>query len=277
MVEEIFESNHQRLGAEEQESSGWLLDTHLHLHPGHDAALLLRNLAHRLISCREGRLGLHLGGILLEMPGGSSWDRLKQGTFEGARELGIVEIDGTALRFRVDGSELFLFSGFQVTTREKIEVLALLPQRPIASGMSLHETAAAIEEANGIVVLPWSPGKWLGRRGVLVRDFLGERPECWVGDIPMRWWGRWQTLKVAGVNELRVLYGSDPLPISGDEGVAGTLASHLLSRPGVENGKNESEKVLTLLRPRRAASQRVGPYQQLAESSLRWLRVMTTV
>lgn len=277
MVEEIFESNHQRLGAEEQESSSWLLDTHLHLHEGHGAARLLSNLAKNLIILRGEQKQLRLGGVLLEMPGGSSWEKVRRGDFPGAEQFRITALDSTALRFTVDGEDLYLFSGFQVTTSERIEVLALLPERPIASGMSLHETAAAIGEANGIIVFPWSPGKWLGRRGVLVRDFLRERPECWVGDIPMRWWGRWQTLKVAGVNDLRVLYGSDPLPISGDEGVAGTLASHLLSPQGVGNGKSESDKVLTLLRHRRTVFERVGPYQPLAESCLRWLRVMTTV
>ena len=269
---------------DEENALGWILDTHLHIHPVHDAASLLRNLAYRLKEMKRGRKGMLLGGVLAEMPGGSAWDMVKNGDFFGAEKLQIAIIDETALRYTVDGEEIFLFSGAQVITSERIEVLALLAERPIRNGLCLRETIAAIEQARGIVVLPWSPGKWLGRRGKLVREYLRERPNCWVGDIPMRWWGRWSLLRLrgAGALPLRILYGSDPLPIRGDEGIAGSLCTELGGGRLVQYGGlyfERSEELRSLLQDglmeeKTAGKGLKGAYQGFWISTKRWFAVM---
>ena len=259
----------------QQDGVVWILDTHLHIHPMHDTALLLKNLGHRLKEMKRGREGVLIGGVLAEMPGGSAWDIVKNGDFSGAQELQIEVVDETALRYTVDSEEIYLFSGAQIVTSERIEVLAILAERPIQSGLSLRETIAAIEQARGIVVLPWSPGKWLGRRGTLVRGYLRERPNSWVGDIPMRWWGNWRTLRLRSFGPLRVLSGSDPLPIPGDEKVVGVLSSEVTSRSLMGDSSSSTSGLLriTLSDPASKVVQR-GEHQRCLTAVARWCRVM---
>jgi hypothetical protein len=255
----------------------WILDTHLHIHPMHDTALLLKNLGHRLKEMKRGREGVLLGGVLAEMPGGSAWNILKKADFLRAEELQIEVVDETALRYTVDSEEIYLFSGAQIVTSERIEVLAILAERPIQSGLSLRETIAAIEQSRGIVVLPWSPGKWLGRRGMLVREYLRERPNCWVGDIPMRWWGNWRTLRLmrGAAGSLRVLSGSDPLPIPGDEEIVGVLSSEVASRSLMDDSSSAMSQLLriTISDPASTVVQR-GEHQHWLTAVARWCRVM---
>ncbi len=261
----------------QQDGVVWILDTHLHIHPMHDTALLLKNLGHRLKEMKRGREGVLIGGVLAEMPGGSAWDIVKNGDFSGAQELQIEVVDETALRYTVDSEEIYLFSGAQIVTSERIEVLAILAERPIQSGLSLQQTNAAIEQARGIVVLPWSPGKWLGRRGMLVREYLRERPNCWVGDIPMRWWGNWRTLRLrrGAAGSLRVLSGSDPLPIPGDEEIVGVLSSEVASRSSIYDSASTASEMLriTLRDPASTVVQR-GEHQRCFAAVERWCRVM---
>ena len=266
----------------QQDGVVWILDTHLHIHPMHDTALLLKNLGHRLKEMKRGREGVLIGGVLAEMPGGSAWDIVKNGDFSGAQELQIEVVDETALRYTVDSEEIYLFSGAQIVTSERIEVLAILAERPIQSGLSLQQTNAAIEQARGIVVLPWSPGKWLGRRGTLVRQYLRERPNCWVGDIPMRWWGRWSLLRLrgAGALPLRILYGSDPLPIWDDERIAGMLCAELWADSLVQTGEDyfeRSEQLRSLLQNGllgKNSVRREGSYRRLSNAVIAWVNVM---
>jgi hypothetical protein len=261
----------------QQDGVVWILDTHLHIHPMHDTALLLKNLGHRLKEMKRGREGVLVGGVLAEMPGGSAWNILKKADFLGAEELQIEVVDETALRYTVDGEELYLFFGAQIVTSERIEVLAILAERPIQSGLSLRETIAAIEQSRGIVVLPWSPGKWLGRRGMLVREYLRERPNCWVGDIPMRWWGNWRTLRLrrGAAGSLRVLSGSDPLPIPGDEEIVGVLSSEVASRSLMDDSSSAMSQLLriTISDPASTVVQR-GEHQHWLTAVARWCRVM---
>jgi hypothetical protein len=267
---------------DEENALGWILDTHLHIHPVHDPARVLKNLGYRLKEIKRGRKGMLLGGVLADMPGRSAWDMLKKADFPGAEELQIAIIDETALRYTVDGEEIFLFSGAQVITSERIEVLAILAERPIQNGLFLRETVAAIEQAHGIVVLPWSPGKWLGRRGKLVREYLRERPNCWVGDIPMRWWGRWSLLRLrgAGALPLRILYGSDPLPIRDDERIAGMLCAELWADSLVQTGEDyveRSEQLRSLLQNGllgKNSVRREGSYRRLSNAVIAWVNVM---
>jgi len=261
----------------QQDGVVWILDTHLHIHPMHDTALLLKNLGHRLKAMKLGREGVLLGGVLAEMPGGSAWDILKNGDFLGAEELQIEVVDETALRYTVDDEELYLFSGAQIVTGERIEVLAILAERPIQNGLSLRETIAAIEQSRGIVVLPWSPGKWLGRRGMLVREYLRERPDCWVGDIPMRWWGNWRTLRLRGIPSVsvRVLSGSDPLPIPGDEEVVGVIFTEVASRFSMDVRSSSTSGLLRMtLNNQSSTALQLGQHQKCLAAVTRWCRVM---
>ena len=203
----------------------WILDTHLHLHPQYHIGRVLREFGRRLSAQRNTAPGAVLGGVFTEMRGGYSWEQLCAAEIPGLDGLEIVPVDDGTISFSVSDATIYLFRGAQIVTREGIEVLALLPMGHVSEGDDLQSTIHSIVQLRGVPVLPWSPGKWWGKRGRLVREVLSHDPRVWVGDISLRWWGRWQPIAVRRLEDApaRVLYGSDPLPIAGGEVVAGEL------------------------------------------------------
>ena len=120
-----------------------------------------------------------------------------------------------------DGRRMHLFPGSQVVTRERLEVLALMTCERPGDGAPLDATVARIREAEGVPVIPWSIGKWWGRRGRVLRAFLaspGEGPLL-LGDSLMRPAG-WPAPAPFRLGP--VIAGTDPLPLPGEEGLAGS-------------------------------------------------------
>ena len=78
-------------------------------------------------------------------------------------------------------------------------------------------------------MLPWGAGKWLGKRGVIVSDFLqSASPEAlFVGDNGGRpeFWPRPAPFDLAARRGIRLLPGSDPLPLHGEESRVGTYGA----------------------------------------------------
>lgn len=254
----------------------WILDTHLHLHPQFNSGEVLRVFGSRLAALRTRAPAAVLGGIFAEMEGGYSWEELRAGIVPGVTELGLVSVDDGAIAFYVNDVTIHLFRGKQVVTREGIEVLALLPTADVPSGGELRATIDTIVELRGVPVLPWSPGKWLGTRGRLVREVVARDPRVWVGDISLRWWGARWPLRLRGVADAaaRVLYGSDPLPIAGGGEVAGGLLTGLW---GDETGEaaSVSDRLRRALAVSSSNSRPSGCYQVPIEALNRWVTVMT--
>lgn len=113
--------------------------------------------------------------------------------------------------------EIHIVAGHQVVTAENIEVLALFVNHNFTNGLSLHATVDKIKELGGIPVLPWGAGKWFGKRGQIIKDFLvthgnsnlflgdnGGRPCCWPTPNLFRF---------AEKTGIAILPGSDPLPL----------------------------------------------------------------
>jgi hypothetical protein len=113
---------------------------------------------------------------------------------------------------------LFLIAGRQVVCREKIEILALGTREHIRDGAPIEETLPMVKSAKALTVLPWGFGKWLGARGKVVQDLVkrqDRRESIFMGDICGRpkFPGRHKLFQKAVANGIRVLAGTDPLPI----------------------------------------------------------------
>jgi hypothetical protein len=127
---------------------------------------------------------------------------------------------------RRGGTRLVLLAGRQLVTRERLEVLALGTTAPLRDGGSLEETLEAVRAAGALPVLPWGVGKWVGARGKIVARTL-ENPE-WrqvlVGDNGNRLslGPEPAQLALARREGRRVLPGSDPLPLAGQESRVGS-------------------------------------------------------
>lgn len=128
---------------------------------------------------------------------------------------------------------LYLFSGRQIRTSERLEVLSLLASVDIAEGLSLGETCALVQSSGGMPVITWAAGKWTGRRAQLVRNFI-EKPPSYrfsIGDSSLRCAGMpgGRILAASTQKGIPVLAGSDPLPFAGEErrvgsyGISGQL------------------------------------------------------
>jgi hypothetical protein len=126
---------------------------------------------------------------------------------------------------------LLIVRGVQYVTSERIEVLGLGVERFSPDGSSAGEYISRIEELNGLACLPWSPGKWLGARGKVVKALLDtySANALVVGDISMRSrFGPPSTLlPYARKKGFPVLFGTDPLPSQADERLVGSFGSEI--------------------------------------------------
>jgi hypothetical protein len=118
-------------------------------------------------------------------------------------------------------SRMFVVAGRQVVTRERIEVLALATLARIGEGKPLADTVDDIRNEGGLAVLPWGVGKWLGKRREYLSDFIQNvvPTSLFVGDNGGRpeFWPRPALFDLAARRGIRLLPGSDPLPLNGEE------------------------------------------------------------
>ena len=120
-----------------------------------------------------------------------------------------------------------LVAGRQIITKEKLEVLALGTDADIPSGLSAGETISLAVKHAALPVLNWAPGKWWFRRGRVVSALLEQReiyPALAVCDITLRpqQLPRPRLMKTAAAGGLKVLAGSDPLPLAAEENLIGS-------------------------------------------------------
>jgi hypothetical protein len=120
------------------------------------------------------------------------------------------------LESRDKTNQLFLFAGSQIVTAEDLEVLALLTTVRIPDGLPFRKTIEQVLDSGGLPVIPWGFGKWLGRRGRILHDFLTESdPEkIFLGDNSGRpsFWKYSPLFEEAKKKNIKILPGTDPLP-----------------------------------------------------------------
>src|SRR5690606_9685667 len=123
---------------------------------------------------------------------------------------------------QTDGSGILFIRGRQLVTAEGLEVLAAGVGGDLRSGQDLSPTLEGGRARGGWSTIAWGVGKWLGRRGRLVSEAV--RAEAGSGDVFLGdnggrpgLWRFVPQFDVAAENGMRVLPGTDPLPVPGDE------------------------------------------------------------
>jgi len=133
---------------------------------------------------------------------------------------------GVRIRHLADHRDLWIIAGRQMVAAERIEVCALFSDEPIADGQPARGIIRAILAAGGLPALPWAPGKWLGPRGRLVqaltREFSPDRLVLIDSSLRPRGWPAPRLYAAARRQGRAVLSGSDPLPVPGEERLAGS-------------------------------------------------------
>lgn len=141
-------------------------------------------------------------------------------TSDGKWELAYTGEKESLCAMRSDAAKdtIYLIAGRQIATAENIEVLSLFCTKGIADGTPLAQSVALIKEYSGIPTLPWGVGKWQGRRGKILLDFLAGkgRGDIYLGDNGGRpkFWPTPKLISLAKDKDIAVLPGSDPLPMA---------------------------------------------------------------
>ncbi len=210
-------------------------DTHVHLYPSYDLTRALdaafENLG-RLVSdvCPEGRGSEAVVKVvcLTERRDCHLFRELNAGGVTLNSRFSLHHHGDEVIMVSRDGGEelLLVVAGRQIVTRERLEVLALTTDADIPDGLPIDEVITRVRSVGGIPVLTWAAGKWLFGRGRVVRRVLKSAPkgDLLVGDSSLRPAGWWEPslMRLARERGVRVVAGTDPLPISGEEGVVGT-------------------------------------------------------
>ena len=207
------------------------IDCHAHLHPCFDIVVWLSYALENLLSTDVETGRVVPAVIVVDREGVSASEMLNAAHREGKVSVESVLSDGSllvALRTGpLVGKSLLVIPGIQVVSKEGIEVLGLgrtsRPEEKISSSEQVHH----IISEGGLPCIPWSPGKWLGRRGKVVHalfDIFGPH-QITVGDIAIRsaWGPPSPLLAHARSSGFPVLYGSDPLPFPGEEKMVGSF------------------------------------------------------
>jgi len=136
--------------------------------------------------------------------------------------------DGITLVARCPGRpDLALVAGRQLRTSEGLEVLAIGTTREFPDQLALVQALQLVGDSDALTIVPWGVGKWLGRRGHLVRDLIDRTDprSLFLGDNGgrARIAGYPRLLRYGRQRGFRVLPGSDPLPVSSQLGRVGSF------------------------------------------------------
>jgi hypothetical protein len=131
----------------------------------------------------------------------------------------------------VEVDTVIVVAGRQIVSSEGLEVLALGTDKAIPDGTPLAATVETIRALRAIPVIPWGVGKWLGRRGQVVKSYIGSSSgdAVFLGDILGRppFWPRSSIFRVGAARGIGVLPGTDPLPLESETLRAGSCGFYM--------------------------------------------------
>lgn len=200
----------------------WAADSHVHFHKCFEVGIFFDKCFHNLSKINLSTLS---GGFLFFTEGKNekSYDYLRQKTRIKSNNNTNSEYilnqneTGNTIEVRADetGRRIFIFPGFQIVTKENLEVLSLGTQIRLNDGQPIEDTIEKVISIGGIPVLPWGFGKWYGSRGQIIYDLISKKKSLlFLGDNG----GRSNLLQFpkqfTKAHELGIpiLPGSDPLP-----------------------------------------------------------------
>lgn len=208
-----------------------LIDSHVHFHSGYELELFLNAAARNFATASEELGSEPLPSVLMltESFGKRFFETLrgKLGTSAGGWSFHETDEKEAIVASREGSPPLVFVAGRQIVTAENLEVLALgcLPEVP--DKMSMAETLAAVRRVGALPAVPWGFGKWWLTRGRLVAKLIAseDASDFFLGDNGGRWlFGpRPRLFRKAELRGIRVLPGTDPLPLRGEAGRVGSF------------------------------------------------------
>jgi hypothetical protein len=216
-----------------------LIDAHVHIYDCFDLQSFLdsalENFKAEAVRC--GQEDAFTALVLLTETAKENWfHRLtgyagtKSGT--GSRSIGNWTFHRTnenRSRYAQSGNSkgFFLFAGRQIVTAEGLEVLALATMENFRDGFSIEELVRTVRKSGAIPVIPWGFGKWMGKRGAILKNILRKEKNSFLflGDNSGRpvFLARPSLFEIAEKKGVRVLPGSDSLPFPSESHRAGSF------------------------------------------------------
>ena len=223
----------------EEATSAVLVDAHVHIHDCFDLSEFLDAAARNFSTAASG-----LGVADSYVPVLCLTETSYAGKFDELRALAeknpgacvtrgsgwrVYSID-EAVSLSVDHSQLgklHIVAGKQIVVAERLEVLALGCAAKWPDGLPASEVIEGVTGAGAIAVLPWGFGKWLGRRGRIIRSLIEEHSNksLFLGDNSGRpiFFREPREFELGRGLGLKVLPGTDPLPFASESRRAGSF------------------------------------------------------
>ena len=222
-------------------------DGHVHIYPFMSVENVLNAASRNFFGSHENTAsGYEIGILLVADPAGvRGYDRLLDHGQDACRDeecqwLPTESSDRSVTFQHASGRKIIAVRGQQLITTEGLEVLGIGQKSDLSSGLALPEMLEGIRAAGGWSIIAWGVGKWTGRRGRLVTEMVvseSQPPSIMLVDNGGRpWlWSRVPQFEVAKEHGVRVLAGTDPLPLKGEESRIGSYGF----RMSVDHGPGE--------------------------------------
>jgi hypothetical protein len=200
----------------------WAADSHVHFHKCFDEGLFFDSCFNHLTNINSSSVK---NGLLFFTEGKNedsynylnSKTKIKSSLNENTEYI-VKEIDNAntiEVSWNQAGMRILILPGFQIVTKENLEVLSLGTKKRLSDGLLIEDTIFSVLSLGGIPVLPWGFGKWFGNRGKKIEELIKKNiSHLFLGDNG----GRSSLLpfpnqfKAAKKNGMKILPGSDPLP-----------------------------------------------------------------
>ena len=147
----------------------------------------------------------------------------------------------------------WLLKGRQIVSKENLEVMAIASNQTIADGQPIETVIRQIVEKQEIAVLAWGFGKWLFKRGKILKDLVDSHssPYLLLGDNSGRptFWPVPQAFKRARARKISIINGSDPLPFKGEEAKVGSYGFSLEANFREDEPAKSLREILVSLEP----------------------------
>ena len=251
-----------------------LVDTHVHIYPSYNLQRFFESALHNFSALDASGTAQKLL-MLTERWDCAAFDALADGRLqvEGGFSIHKTAESDALLVQSPSGQELTLIAGRQVATAEKVEVLLLGARVDLPERLPLRDTIARGMAQGAVPVLNWSLGKWWFRRGeVIARAIADLSPQgVLLGDVLARPRGipEPKQFVTGGGRGFRIVAGSDPLPIAGEERF---VARYLTKLSGAFEPERPASSLRSLLLQPDVALQAVGARCDLLSAGRRLMQ-----
>jgi len=194
-----------------------LVDTHVHIYPDYNVSLLLNSALRNFQAAASGSNRNYFVLALTERFDCNFFKSHLETKWHGKWELKRTS-DLKLICAQKAEDRIYILPGRQNISEEKLEILTLGSDDFRAEGLPATEIIKGSMETGLVTVLPWSFGKWWGKRGKLVEKLISDSTlKFSLGEPAHRFGIEPKLFSKAKILNRNLLHGTDPLPLANEE------------------------------------------------------------